>query len=296
MKTDVNAPMSGMMSREMLNRRNGFTLIELLVVISIIAMLIGILLPALGKARSSAQELRAKSDLKQLMVGYTAYQNDYAGHLMFAYPPGTLDGKPLTVEFAGHTIPIPVSQRYPWRLVPYVSGVWDILHNHKDTPELPKPDDAMMDAFLKAYQLSLNPAYGMNDVYVGGSASYGSFTDGKPNYGAHAVFHNAEINRPSDLIVLGDSQVRNLFPKPASPDEGYFRLTPPRANGELWQAAGNDIEVLSGAIMGVPKGRYSPNAGMGFFDGHVSALSSSELADMRHWANNATTEDYDFVP
>ena len=278
------------------NRRTGFTLIELLVVISIIALLIGILLPALSGARSSAQELRAKSDLKQLMVGYSAYQNDYQGHLMFAYPPSTLDGKEVTVEFAGHTFKTPVSRRYPWRLVPYVSGVWDVLHNHKDTPELPKPDDAAMDAFFKAYELSLNPAYGMNDVYIGGSDSYGSFAGGTANYGKHAVFHNAEVVRTSDLIVLGDSQVRNLFPKPAFTEEGYFRLTPPRASGEQWRVTGDNIELVAGSIMGIPKGRYSPNAVMGFFDGHVGALSPSELADMRHWANNATTEDYDFTP
>jgi len=279
----------------MLNRRYGFTLIELLVVISIISLLIGILLPALSGARSSAQELRVKSDLKQLMVGYTAYQNDYHGHLMYAYPPGTLDGKPVTVEFEGHTFNSPVSRRYPWRLVPYVSGVWDILHNHKDTPELPKSDDAIQEAFLKAYWLSIYPAYGMNDIYVGGSDAYGGFADGKPNYGKHAVFHNDTVVRSSELIVMGDSQVQNIQPRP-EPGEGYFRLTPPRADGEKWRANADSFELLSGTIMGIPKGRYSPNANMGFFDGHVAGMSPGELQNMRFWANNATTEDYDFMP
>ncbi len=273
-----------------------FTLIELLVVISIIALLIGILLPALGSARSSAQELRAKSDLKQLMIGYTAYQNDHKGYLLLAYPPKVLDGKAVTVDFAGHTFGTPVSQRYPWRLVPYVSGVWDILHNHGDMPELPQGDDPMMVAFGKAYMLSLYPAYGLNDVYVGGSASNYGFIGDKANLGKHVVFNNGEVRRPSDLVVMGDSQVRNIFPIPSNPEEGYFRLTPPRANGEQWRAAGDDFELVSETIMGIPKGRYGPNAAMGFFDGHVTGMSPTELQDMRFWANDATAGDYDFTP
>jgi prepilin-type N-terminal cleavage/methylation domain-containing protein/prepilin-type processing-associated H-X9-DG protein len=63
-------------------RNAGFTLIELLVVIAIIALLIGILLPALGKARESGRDVLCKSNLRQLSVSALSYALDYQGKFM----------------------------------------------------------------------------------------------------------------------------------------------------------------------------------------------------------------------
>ena len=56
-------------------KKNGFTIVELLVVIAIIAALTAILLPALGKARTSAYQIRCTSNLKQIDLAIRAYMD-----------------------------------------------------------------------------------------------------------------------------------------------------------------------------------------------------------------------------
>ena len=62
------------------NSRRAFTLVELLVVVGIIAVMVGILMPALSRARESARQVQCLSNLKQLSNATVAYVNENRGY------------------------------------------------------------------------------------------------------------------------------------------------------------------------------------------------------------------------
>ena len=72
------------------SRHRGFTLIELLVVISIIALLISLLLPALERAKILALRIQCASNLHQIGTAMQEYANEYG-----AYPFGATDAYPM---------------------------------------------------------------------------------------------------------------------------------------------------------------------------------------------------------
>ncbi len=72
-----------------IQRPRAFTLVELLVVVAVIALLIGLLLPALGKAREAARSTKCLANLTQMVKAFTYYAGDYKDYFPVVPPKGS---------------------------------------------------------------------------------------------------------------------------------------------------------------------------------------------------------------
>ena len=261
------------------DRRNtAFTLIELLIVIAIIALLIGLLLPALGAARETARSVRAMTASRSLMLAYTMYSDEHDGYVLPAHLTAAQAASGVQDEL-GNEISPPVSQRWVYRLAPYFDHAWtgtthidaraDLLDDREQILSQPNGD------FRWSYEVSVFPSFGINGRYVGGDYRRQDWIDQ-----GHHVRRITDAFQASELIVFATAR---FYVEPTRVD-GNIRVNPP----PLGTMFDEDLQTNSPATaFGNLHPRYRSRAIVGWLDGHAGGLTQAELLDRRNWSNPA---------
>ncbi len=258
----------------MRRRTPAFTLIELLVVIAIIAILAAILLPALSRARSAADTIVCRSNLRQILLGMSLYVQQFG-----AYP-----------QSGQWVVQLEPSVGAPWpdtnidaTVTHYLGprqGVWACPGYSRVKGIFGYIDGGNGNAGCYLYN-------GVGTEYAGDSDAPGSRPTGLGGSQTSAApipipTRENEVAKPDDLIALSDASL-TYFPLP--PDAcvvGEFNfsgwLTSTQYDLEVRQRLSGD-PTAAGVVIRAIQLRHGGRWNTGFCDGHVENLPAHALWD-----------------
>ena len=242
-----------------LRQDRGFSLIELLVVIGVIAVLLGILLPVIGKAREAGNRLACMSNLHQISVAFTALLGDSDGF----YPrPAANEQDPNDWIYYE-----PGRNQNQGRIVKYLGGTFNAK-----VFRCPSDDVSSHAAGKPPYSYS----YTVNET-ICRTVKLSVGKTGQPGYhfGGVPLLNVSRILRPSEIIFVIDESSATI-------DDGCWAPQ----NYDPTLAMPLNLLANRHDLRGEHPTDANPSAGRGnvaFCDGHVDFIERSLCVNPRYW-------------
>lgn len=266
-------------------RPTAFTLVELLTVIGIISALLGILLPAMNKARQRSLAIKCASNMRQLAAGWTLYAEANKGAIVPARMPNL--GPARNAYFIGN------GETYRPRWYSLMGAQTGLYCYRTPSPlqadENTKPIDNPV--FLCPAEpdrtSSRHYTYGYNHQFLGNARNKA----GTPSGLLNPINFPVKSSRISaaDTVMFADS-MGTAAGKPASQRRAYnpngntidnyaignhgFTLDPPRLTPDSDRCDDNN---RADENRSAPDPRHGGKANVAFCDGHVKAMTLQDL-------------------
>jgi len=262
----------------------GFTLVELLVVIGIIAVLISLLIPVLGKARESANSTKCKANLHGMTQAAEQYKNQYR-----VFVPGRLEE--LAPGQGGQSVGEQRVDQYRPRWYEILGG---LVGNYANKDPKPVEDDTwtisnewFLCPSVPDWINSRNYPYGYNHQFLGNARKrLTPLPNGERPYINYPVA-TSRVTNGSETVMIADSlgtavsvplkdrQAYQVNGKkdPDAPGNKGFLLDAPRQTANS-DRADNQISAMyhSG-----PAARHNKKVNVAFADGHVDTVTPEDI-------------------